>query len=168
MDRRTLQIFSWSAAIVLVGAGAAWWFGWQPGPATYKSFEEFLRGRPATPEAVERYAKYLERAYREDSYGGATPRETLDLFIAALEKGDIELAAKYFVLGKQDEVYDQLLVGKEKGNLEKFLAALNNSFDGKEIYKGTYQFTVVREGEALLTLVLDKNEYSGLWKLREL
>ena len=43
----------------------------------------------------------LEELYRNDKYGGKTPEKTFDMFIAALEKGDIELASKYFKLDKQ-------------------------------------------------------------------
>ncbi len=64
----------------------------------------------------------LEKPYRNDKYGGKTPEETFDMFIAALEKGDIELASKYFILKKQEswkqslttiknqpEVYNEML-----------------------------------------------------------
>lgn len=59
---------------------------------------------------VERLAEFLreiEKAKFEkqsaDKIGGKTPQETLDLFIAAVEKGDYELASKYFVIEKQEE-----------------------------------------------------------------
>lgn len=45
---------------------------------------------------AEKIMSEWERQYREDTYGGATPEETLRLFIDALQKGDTELAAKYF------------------------------------------------------------------------
>ncbi len=44
--------------------------------------------------AIERYEKLM----RQDTYGGKTPEETLKLFVEALKKEDIELAAKYFSL----------------------------------------------------------------------
>ena len=47
--------------------------------------------------------KKLEAAYRNDKYGGVTPEETFNMFIVALEKGDVELASKYFVLNKQEQ-----------------------------------------------------------------
>lgn len=47
--------------------------------------------------------RQLEKTYREDKYGGKTPEETFDMFIAALEKGDVDLASKYFVLNKQEQ-----------------------------------------------------------------
>ena len=39
-----------------------------------------------------------------DTYGGKTPQETLDMFISAVEKGDYELASKYFCGGEADRV----------------------------------------------------------------
>ena len=39
-----------------------------------------------------------EERQRQDVYGGNTPEETLQLFITALEKDDLELASKYFSL----------------------------------------------------------------------
>ncbi len=45
-----------------------------------------------TAGEFERYYKNLEEAYKKDVYGGATPEETLNLFIDALKKGDVELA----------------------------------------------------------------------------
>ncbi len=43
----------------------------------------------------EQEAKYVA-AMTADTYGGKTPQETLDLFVDALRKGDVELASKYF------------------------------------------------------------------------
>src|SRR3989338_6079724 len=42
---------------------------------------------------------YVE-AMQADTYGGKTPKETLDLFVAALRADDVELASKYFLLDK--------------------------------------------------------------------
>ena len=66
--------------------------------------------------------KQAEEPYRNDKYGGKTPEETFDMFIAALEEGDVELASKYFVIKKQESwrqsfftiksqpaVYDEML-----------------------------------------------------------
>ena len=55
-------------------------------------------------QAQENYEKFLdwqknyEKAMREDTYGGKTPQETLQMYIDAVEKGDYELASKYFSL----------------------------------------------------------------------
>src|SRR3989344_6594702 len=55
-----------------------------------------------------RYYAELERQYREDTYGGKTPEETLQLFIDALKSGDIELASKYFVVEEQEDRFSSL------------------------------------------------------------
>jgi hypothetical protein len=43
-------------------------------------------------------AAALAELYKQDTYGGATPEETLALYIAALEKGDIETAVNLFAV----------------------------------------------------------------------
>jgi len=52
-------------------------------------------------EAFQKAEQELYQKMMADTYGGKTPEETLDLFIAAVEKGDYELASKYFVKSKQ-------------------------------------------------------------------
>ena len=71
-----------------------------------------------TAGEYENYYKNLDELYKKDTYGGATPEETLALFINALKKGDTDLAAKYFVPEKQKQEVDDLRVGKENGNLD--------------------------------------------------
>lgn len=70
--------------------------------------------------------KQLEAVYRNDKYGGATPEETFDMFIAALEKGDVELASKYFVLNKQDDWKKTLEEYKTKALLIDFVNELKS------------------------------------------
>src|SRR3989344_4310089 len=53
---------------------------------------------------AERRLAELERLYAEDTYGGQTPEETLQLFIDALKAGDIDLASKYFVIESREAV----------------------------------------------------------------
>src|SRR3989338_5949308 len=67
-----------------------------------------------------------ERPYLEDTYGGATPKETLDLFIAAVEKEDFDLASKYFVISKQGEWRGKLNNGN-KDNLKKWVNLLKKA-----------------------------------------
>lgn len=62
-----------------------------------------------------------DRQYREDTYGGATPEETLRLFIEALRKGDTELAAKYFVPDEQEKMRSDLEKSKSFNGLDKII-----------------------------------------------
>src|SRR3989338_4669686 len=74
----------------------------------------------------------VEEPYYTDTYGGATPEETYDLFIEALKAGDVELASKYFVLYKQDDLLKTLSKFKETGEL----AGLINELEyGKTVWK---------------------------------
>lgn len=61
----------------------------------------FLNSLKAKWEAQQLQAQW-EKPYREDTYGGKTPEETYDMFLAALSKGDTTLASKYFIVYKQD------------------------------------------------------------------
>ena len=109
------------------------------------------------------------KPYLEDVYGGKTPRETLELFIAAVEKEDFELASKYFVLDKQEEWGNGLINAKEKNNLIwliEELRKINNSLDyvdptaqlnGRELY------TV---GEKMLVTFIKYPQ--GIWKIQEI
>ena len=74
----------------------------------------------------------LERLYREDTYGGFTPEETLQLFIEALKTGDVELASRYFVLYKQDDWLETLQEYEKEGILLSFAEELENT---KKIWK---------------------------------
>jgi len=51
---------------------------------------------------LEEYLAKKDELYAQDTYGGATPEETLDLYIEALKVGDLELASKYFRLEDQE------------------------------------------------------------------
>ncbi len=107
-----------------------------------------------------------ERPYREDTYGGKTPKETLELFIVAVEKGDYDLASKYFILSKQEEWKERL----KNGNLEKiglWVNKLKQAQDRDSIAQNRFQMYVKgKDGKAELTI--DFIMYSqGIWKIEE-
>lgn len=119
-------------------------------------------------------AKY-EKAMREDTYGGKTPEETLQLFIDALKKEDIDLAAKYFVLntnGEQDPKWKEaLLKAKESGKLNEIINLLSKSKPdlGAKISDNDYIFSTRNDrGEVLLDMGLEFNKHSGVWKINSL
>ena len=70
---------------------------------------------------VEKFAEALKQLEQEDyriamadTYGGKTPQETLQMYIGAVEKGDYELASKYFIGEKQEEEIVRLQETKQK------------------------------------------------------
>ena len=81
------------AIVVLVFAGL-WGMG---------QYERYLRTQNVQ-KLADTLAENEKATYAQmmaDTYGGKTPQETLSMYIAAVEKGDYELASKYFVLDKQ-------------------------------------------------------------------
>ena len=108
-----------------------------------------------------------ERLYREDTYGGTTPQETLSLFIEALKKGDTDLAAKYFVPDEREETITYLNDLKKDNRLDHLVEQLQNTritVDGNVTF-----FTLVDQNNtAVSELVMHKNLQTGVWKITEL
>ncbi len=133
----------------------------------------------------------LQELYRNDKYGGKTPEETFDMFIAALEKGDVELASKYFVLEKQESWLKTLEEYKSKALLSNLTAELENNKNNwklnntsDETAAFTYNYVVktpfVEElplgngqtqklthpaGEFSAEIIFNKNKFSNIWKI---
>lgn len=131
----------------------------------------------------EAYMKWEERhkqALREDTYGGKTPEETLQMFIEALKKGDIELASKYFALDTNEQSYNAeyyltrkkweegLKKAKDDGKLEGILLKLSTikltfKNDDGALFK---LYNSKGEIDVLVEIKLNKN--SGVWKIESL
>ena len=117
-----------------------------------------------------RYYADLEKQYAEDTYGGKTPEETLQLFVDALKAGDIDLASKYFVVEKQTESLNKIQKIIDAGNLEKMITDVSKFRNGRELFEDNYQFVVLKDGtnEALFTIGLVKNTLANIWKIDRL
>ena len=114
------------------------------------------------------YAGGMKSAYTKDTYGGYTPEETLRLFLEALKAENIELATKYYIPEKQAEVYGELLTGKEKGNLDKYVEYLEKGDHGISSGEGEYHILASNENkEVILDLRLVLNPVSKKWKISE-
>lgn len=72
---------------LFISVYARWWY------ENYKVKEVLIRESEKQQQAYEEYIDI----YRKDTYGGKTPQKTLDLFVEALDAGDIDLASKYFM-----------------------------------------------------------------------
>jgi hypothetical protein len=112
------------------------------------------------------YAGGMKVAYAKDTYGGATPEETLQLFVDALKKGDIELAAKYYIPEKQEEIFHNLEKGKENGNLEKYIEYLQKGDHGIASTQDEYHILASNENkEIILDIQFALNLISKKWKI---
>src|SRR3990167_2561453 len=86
------------AAIILLVLGGYW--GWN----NYLSPEaKESREMQANYDRAIAHQQQLEDAMKSDTYGGKTPQETLNLFIEALRKNDVDSAFQYFALEEDGE-----------------------------------------------------------------
>ena len=128
------------------------------------------------------YEKYLEwergfkKAMQEDTYGGKTPQETLNLFIEALRKGDIELASRYFMLDTDgsinEEWMNQLRQVQENKQLSQIILWLESAKPdpATPIYDGDYGFIIYSPDnkEIISEINMSFNRYSQVWKIQSL
>jgi len=111
----------------------------------------------------------LEEMKKLDDFGGATPQETMDAFVEALKKGDTELASRYFVFNKQEQMAKELVVGRENGNLNKLIIFLEKQTFGTEIPRGYYSFEFINENNIVESSTdLSFNENTRVWKIESL
>lgn len=113
----------------------------------------------------------LEEAYRNDQYGGATPEETLRLYVEALEVGNAELASKYFIPENQKKELERYDEGVKSGGLKAFVNAYRN---GRIVppdtvgSSGIYEFELFEPNrEYPFRLRLIQNEFTSKWKIIE-
>ncbi|MGC9046688.1 MAG: hypothetical protein ACP5IC_01035 [Minisyncoccia bacterium] len=128
--------------------------------------------------AFTNFTKNFENAMKADTYGGKTPEETLNLFIAALEKNDIDLAAKYFALNSDDKSKyyltrqpwaDGLYKAKEKGLLADMIKLLKQAKPAGSAMEGYYGFEIRDEnGQLLSDINMIFNQYSKVWKIESI
>ncbi len=128
----------------------------------------YMRYRTSPEYQVEQNLKNLEKQYAEDPYGGNTPEETLRLFIDALKKGDTDLAAKYFVLDKQEQWREELAKIKDKGLLNEMVKDLERLKKTKQTEEETFYTLADSNKVVLIEMILDKNQMSSKWKISEL
>jgi len=103
----------------------------------------------------------------EDTYGGETPEETLELFISALEKGDVELASKYFVLDKQEEIHGYLAELRDSNGLKNAIVDAHTlkltKNNGDRVF-----FTIADENNIVEVQLVMIRGLNGKWKILEL
>ncbi|KKQ23010.1 MAG: hypothetical protein US36_C0006G0009 [Candidatus Wolfebacteria bacterium GW2011_GWC1_37_10] len=124
-------------------------------------------------KAVQKFAEALKKAEQDDyqkamadTYGGKTPQETLQMYIDAVEKGDYELASKYFIGDKQEEEL-RSSYKMSKSEIERYISVLKNAitkfdFDGKYDIDKKY-FSLYKP-----ILIREKIYPNGIWKIIEI
>ena len=110
----------------------------------------------------------IKEMMEKDDFGGETPEETLQLFIDALKAGKTELASRYFVVNKREQMAKELAVGTENGGIEIFLEYVEKIVDSREIRDDLYRFTVAEGDKAIMSFDLIFNEHTNVWKIESL
>ncbi|TSC89618.1 MAG: hypothetical protein G01um10143_108 [Parcubacteria group bacterium Gr01-1014_3] len=154
--------------VMLVIGGGYWlWDGYLSSAAKARRFVE------NQVEQIEKAEKAYIAAMTADTYGGKTPKETLDLFVAALKKGDIDLASKYFLLDEnlsREKWVSHLVSVKEAGLLNKMasdITLLAKEVRGSDPKEAAFE---ILNSKGIVSVVIDMrlNEYSKLWKIESL
>lgn len=129
------------------------------------------RGKQGVKNLAEMFKKIEKDNYQRamaDTYGGKTPQETLQMYIDAVEKGDYELASKYFI---EDYQWKGLanLNNKSQEGVGKYVVILKKSI--KSI-GGYYPRDYMPGGEEF---IIDDPIYirmriypNGIWKIIEI
>ena len=127
-------------------------------------------------KAVERFQGSLEEPYKKDIYGGKTPEETWAMYIDELKKGDIDLASKYYAVGRVGGVpIDGIYAKKQSGQLQEWIKELETlEIDEQQPLskeKGYYFYNYFNEEfQQVLSspVVFYLNPYTKVWKIESL
>ena len=167
---KTKKIILWVVGVIIAVLAFLWFlgaYGYQiQNYFIQKSQEKYLA------QIEENRARLLE-AQKNDTYGGKTPEETLDLYVTALKAGDIELASKYYEVSAENPALQKnefevlKRVYNEDGNLNIAIENLKNILNSKfKKFNSDSEFVVTYEyitlEDATSTSVVNGTEYSWL------
>ncbi len=129
------------------------------------------RESQAVDAAIRADEAKLAAMERVDTYGATTPEGTITLIIAALEKGDIDLASKYYYVLDQDKakaMYSNL--AKKENSLQKSVDFFKRILGGQKKCNKNSNICVF-ENEVAVTKDIESktfelNSYTGVWKVK--
>ena len=147
--------------IILIVAAGVFLADWAMGK--YKFWQETKKVDKLAQALRDIEKKDYEMAMA-DTFGGQTPQETLEMFIKAVEKGDYELASKYFIIPKQEEWRDNLISINNNNKQGIFLEPLSTI----DLSLGEYSSDrnkFIMHDPILVEFILYPN---GVWKIVEI
>jgi len=147
------------------------------GYGVIKQYYNNQQEREGMSQLIKGYEETMDKISKtltEDIYGGGTPQETLDMFIDALEKGDIELAGKYFALDanlSRQKWEDGLKQAQEEGRILNIIESIKRAEESENQSGLDSEFQLVILGKDNLaenTIFMKLNEYSKVWKIESM
>ncbi|MDP3956011.1 MAG: hypothetical protein Q8Q18_02095 [bacterium] len=106
---------------------------------------------------------YYSDLYTKDVKGGSTPEETLELFITALEKGDIDDALLYIDPEQRARYEADMRAGKANGNLQLAIDDYKRINGGEASTSNRYKlYSRDAATGSLLTYTLFFNDLAGI------
>ena len=172
VNKKSYRKFVLRFVVVVVGAFVllimvAW--GWQK----YRYWQD----EKIAQKAEEGIRKWQQEDYERamaDTYGGKTPQETLQMYIDAVEKGDYELASRYFVLDKQERELNYLISLSDNEKLSWFLekmlkGAFIESGEYRDIDEKHYRIEIKSDEPNIYYSIIYFFKYpNNTWKINEI
>ena len=150
------------ASVVVVVGGLAVWLG----PGFYNDYKnwQFTKQMNQVAEELDKASKDEYKVMMADTYGGKTPAATLKMYIEAVEKGDYELASRYFVEQNRATELKTFQNAKQDdiSNVQRLLDEALNKGDGSYSENGK-EFVIHQP--IFVHFVLFPN---GIWKLLQI
>jgi hypothetical protein len=154
--KKIILIVALVAVVIVAG-----WYGFQK----YENWS-FWREMKSQADKFTSEQDRLKVLREADTHGGKTPQETLEMFIAAVEAGNYELASKYFVVEKQGEEFKSLRDAPAE-NIKNVMQLLKG-VDGRLLTKEPLW---ISENHYIITtpILVSFIKYpSNLWKINEI
>lgn len=133
---------------------------------TRKNYEQAVKGM-----------KEFEDKMTADTYGGKTPQETLDMFIAALEKDDIDLAVKYIYwdggrasIDNREAMREGMALAQKEGKLQETIDLIKKMKELESNNSDYSRWFGIRNNDGLLeySAILRFNAFSRVWKIESM
>lgn len=160
----------WFWVLVVIIAAPVVWFlaGYVPFKYRMWEAESYRDMAKAGYAEMQQEQEELAEAYRNDTYGGKTPEETLRLYITALETADYDLSAKYYVYEQQQDVLAKNPRGVASGGFEALIDAYRNGTIKSTPYQSgdKYEIEVYPGGEDVpFGFIFRLNPFTKKWKI---
>lgn len=124
------------------------------------------RGEQAVEQLADALKKAEDEAYARamaDTYGGKTPQETLAMYIAAVEKGDHELASKYFIEKNRERELKSFNGATEKF-IREYLGLLKEAVKNEGSYTADKKYFSIDKPIGVRGMLYP----NGIWKIIEI